>query len=50
MYGSKCAWFLKCVFVVSLLVSFLYIQLDGSNPSVDPSDEPDFYEQSMIPA
>lgn len=25
-------------------------QLDGSNPSVDPSDEPDFYEQSSIPA
>lgn len=26
------------------------IKLDGSNPSVDPNDEPDFYQQAMIPA
>ncbi|XP_055317882.1 anion exchange protein 3 isoform X2 [Sitodiplosis mosellana] len=24
--------------------------LDGKNPSVDPSDEPDFYEQAIFPA
>lgn len=28
----------------------LNVQLDGSNPKVDPNDEPDFYEQAMIPA
>lgn len=26
------------------------VQLDGSNPKVDPNDEPDFYEQATIPA
>lgn len=31
---------------------FIYfnLQLDGSQAAVDPNDEPDFYEQAMIPA
>lgn len=32
------------------MFSGLVQQLDGKNPSVDPGDEPDFYEQSIIPA
>lgn len=31
-------------------VNLLSLQLDGVQPSVDPNDEPDFYEQANFPA
>lgn len=35
---------------MNLMIFFFILQLDGSNAAVDPNDEPDFYEQSTIPA
>lgn len=40
--------FSRCV-EISIFPNFP-LQLDGSQASVDPNDEPDFYEQASIPA
>lgn len=52
---NKCGKFIfkhstQLILTYQIFCLFFITQLDGKNPSVDPSDEPDFYEQAIIPA